>query len=60
MPASAATRPATGLVLEVHEDPYIMRGNEGYLEPGMVFTVEPGLYDDTALRRAHRGRRGGN
>ena len=34
-----------GLGLEVHEDPYIMRGNAQALEPGMVFTVEPGLYD---------------
>lgn len=34
-----------GLGLEVHEDPYIMRGNDQVLEPGMVFTVEPGLYD---------------
>ncbi len=33
-----------GLGLEVHEDPYIMRGNQQLLEPGMVFTVEPGLY----------------
>lgn len=34
-----------GLGLEVHEDPYIMRGNAEVLEPGMVFTIEPGLYD---------------
>lgn len=33
-----------GLGLEVHEDPYIMRGNQRVLEPGMVFTIEPGLY----------------
>ncbi|MCU0789648.1 MAG: Xaa-Pro peptidase family protein [Nitratireductor sp.] len=33
-----------GLGLEVHEDPYIMRGNHRELEAGMVFTVEPGLY----------------
>lgn len=33
-----------GLGLDVHEDPYIMRGNTQVLEPGMVFTVEPGLY----------------
>ena len=34
-----------GLGLDVHEDPYIMRGNNEVLEPGMVFTIEPGLYD---------------
>ena len=34
-----------GLGLDVHEDPHIMRGNREVLEPGMVFTIEPGLYD---------------
>jgi Xaa-Pro dipeptidase len=33
-----------GLGLDVHEDPHIMRGNHTTLEPGMVFTIEPGLY----------------
>ncbi|MBZ0306341.1 MAG: Xaa-Pro peptidase family protein [Anaerolineae bacterium] len=33
-----------GLGMDVHEEPYIMRGNLEKLEPGMVFTVEPGLY----------------
>lgn len=33
-----------GLGREVHEEPYIMRGNHQKLEPGMVFTDEPGLY----------------
>lgn len=33
-----------GLGREVHEAPYIMRGNHQALEPGMVFTCEPGLY----------------
>ncbi len=34
-----------GLGRDIHEDPYIMRGNNETLEAGMVFTVEPGLYD---------------
>ncbi|ASJ70290.1 putative dipeptidase PepE [Granulosicoccus antarcticus IMCC3135] len=34
-----------GMGRDIHEDPYIMRGNEQKLEPGMVFTIEPGLYD---------------
>ena len=33
-----------GLGLDVHEAPQIMRGNGAFLEAGMVFTVEPGLY----------------
>ena len=33
-----------GLGLDVHEAPQIMRGNDQALEPGMVFTIEPGLY----------------
>lgn len=37
---------AHGLGLEVHEDPYFRTfgPSETVLEPGMVFTVEPGLY----------------
>lgn len=35
-----------GLGLDVHEAPQIMRGNDQVLEPGMVFTIEPGLYRD--------------
>ena len=33
-----------GLGREVHEAPQVMRSNRMPLEPGMVFTVEPGLY----------------
>ncbi|SIO12561.1 Xaa-Pro aminopeptidase [Rhodovulum sp. ES.010] len=38
------TKTGHGLGREVHEAPYIMRGNPQPLEPGMVFTDEPGLY----------------
>jgi Xaa-Pro dipeptidase len=37
-------RTGHGLGLEVHEPPYIVAGNEQPLAPGMVFTVEPGIY----------------
>lgn len=45
-PFGSFTRHKTGhgLGLDVHEDPYIMRGNPTPLQPGMVFTIEPGLY----------------
>ena len=32
-----------GLGLDVHEDPYVVRGNNTKLEQGMVITIE-GLY----------------
>jgi len=37
-------RTGHGLGLEVHEDPYISQGDKTTLEPGMTFTVEPGIY----------------
>lgn len=37
-------RTGHGLGLESHEPPYIVNGNEAALEPGMLFTVEPGIY----------------
>jgi Xaa-Pro dipeptidase len=37
-------RTGHGLGLEVHEPPYIIAGNGQLLEPGMTFTVEPGIY----------------
>lgn len=33
-----------GLGLSVHELPNIVAGNEQLLQPGMVFTIEPGVY----------------
>jgi Xaa-Pro dipeptidase len=37
-------RTGHGLGLETHEPPYIVEGNLDLLEPGMTFTVEPGIY----------------
>lgn len=34
-----------GLGLDVHEAPQVMIGNQTPLAPGMVITIEPGLYD---------------
>ena len=37
-------RTGHGIGLETHEDPYIVEGNAIPLEPGMAFSVEPGIY----------------
>jgi Xaa-Pro aminopeptidase len=37
-------RTGHGVGLDVHEGPYIVEGNDLELEPGMVFSVEPGIY----------------
>ena len=37
-------RTGHGVGLDVHEGPYIVEGDETELEPGMVFSVEPGIY----------------
>jgi Xaa-Pro aminopeptidase len=33
-----------GIGLEVHEDPYLVAGNDELLREGMAFSVEPGIY----------------
>jgi Xaa-Pro aminopeptidase len=37
-------RTGHGIGLETHEDPYIVAANTGPLEPGMTFSIEPGIY----------------
>ena len=37
-------RTGHGIGLDTHEDPYIVAGNAEALEPGMAFSVEPGIY----------------
>ena len=39
-------RTGHGIGLDVHEEPYIVGGNDLPLEPGMTFSVEPGIYLD--------------
>jgi Xaa-Pro aminopeptidase len=37
-------RTGHGIGLETHEEPYIVAGNRTVLEPGMTFSIEPGIY----------------
>jgi Xaa-Pro aminopeptidase len=37
-------RTGHGIGLDGHEDPYIIEGNDQILEPGMAFSIEPGIY----------------
>lgn len=37
-------RTGHGLGMDAHESPFIFGENEQILEPGMVFTIEPGIY----------------
>lgn len=37
-------RTGHGIGLDGHEDPYIIEGNKQVLEPGMAFSIEPGIY----------------
>jgi Xaa-Pro aminopeptidase len=42
-------RTGHGVGLSVHEEPYIVADSDRRLEPGMVFSVEPGIYLDGAF-----------
>ena len=42
-------RTGHGIGLEAHEAPNILEGNKLLLEPGMVFTVEPGIYETNVI-----------
>jgi D-alanyl-D-alanine dipeptidase len=37
-------RTGHGIGVDGHEAPWIMQGNEELLQPGMAFSVEPGIY----------------
>ncbi|UPM43295.1 M24 family metallopeptidase [Halocatena salina] len=37
-------RTGHGVGLDVHEEPYIVADNDRTLQPGMVFSIEPGVY----------------
>ncbi len=37
-------RTGHGIGLEVHENPYLVEGNDLPLTPGMAFSIEPGIY----------------
>jgi Xaa-Pro aminopeptidase len=38
-------RTGHGIGLEEHEEPWIVAGNHTVLEPGMCFSIEPGIYE---------------
>jgi Xaa-Pro aminopeptidase len=38
-------RTGHGIGMDTHEHPYIVEGNTQVLEPGMAFSVEPGIYN---------------
>lgn len=37
-------RTGHGIGMDVHEEPYLVEGNLRALEPGMAFSIEPGIY----------------
>jgi Xaa-Pro aminopeptidase len=59
-------RTGHGIGMETHEEPYIVAGSKRPLEPGMAFSVEPGIYlpgsfgariEDIAVCTEHGGER---
>jgi Xaa-Pro aminopeptidase len=42
-------RTGHGVGLEIHEEPYVSADSDTVLEPGMVFSVEPGVYLEDAF-----------
>ncbi|WP_405183133.1 Xaa-Pro peptidase family protein [Nocardia sp. NBC_01377] len=42
--AAFVHRTGHGIGLSVHEEPYIVAGNDLVLRPGMAFSIEPGIY----------------
>jgi Xaa-Pro aminopeptidase len=42
-------RTGHGVGLEIHEEPYVSAESDTVLEPGMTFSVEPGVYLDGAF-----------
>ena len=50
-------RTGHGIGLSVHEEPYIVAGNDLPLGEGMAFSVEPGIYFPGQLGCADRGHR---
>lgn len=39
-------RTGHGIGLDVHEEPYVVAGNRLELQPGMAFSIEPGIYQE--------------
>jgi Xaa-Pro aminopeptidase len=37
-------RTGHGIGLEAHEEPYLVAGNDEPIQPGMAFSIEPGIY----------------
>jgi Xaa-Pro aminopeptidase len=37
-------RTGHGIGISVHEEPYIVKNNKEKIQPGMTFTIEPGIY----------------